>query len=97
MGAFVQIIEFKTDKLDEFRALEDEMREANGSQRFTASVVGRDREKPDSYVVMVEFPSYDAARENNQDPVTQRFAAKMSELASSKPIFRNLDVVDRRP
>jgi quinol monooxygenase YgiN len=98
MTAFVQIIEFETDKLDEFRRLQDEMRQSSGGEaRFTNGVVAQDRDKPNSYVVMVEFPSYEAAQANNNDPRTQELAKKMSALASTKTTFHNLDVIERMP
>jgi quinol monooxygenase YgiN len=94
MTAFVQIIEFETDKLDEFRRLQQEL-EAEGNQRFTTAVMAQDRDKPNTYVMLVEFPSYEAAEANNNDPRVQAFAAKMSQLASTKATFHNLDVIDR--
>jgi quinol monooxygenase YgiN len=97
MTAFVQIIEFETDKLDEMRRLQDEMQRSGGAQRYTTGVVAQDRDKPNSYFMVVEFPSYEAAEANNNDPRTQEFAAKMSQLASSKTTFHNLDVIDRMP
>ncbi len=96
MTAFVQIVEFETDRIDEIRKLEQDMR-ANGTEsRFTTGVIASDRDKPNTYLVIVDFPSYESADANNADPVTQQFAAKVNELSKSVT-FRNLDVLDRMP
>ena len=97
MAEFVQIIEFETDKVDELRRLEHELRNAGGEMRISNGMMAKDRDKPNSYVVMVEFPSYEAAEANNNDPRTQEFAAKMQQLASSKTTFHNLDLIERMP
>jgi quinol monooxygenase YgiN len=94
MAGFVQIIEFESDKIDEIRRLQAELRET-GELRMSMGVLTQDRDKPNSYVVVVEFPSWEAAEASNADPRTQEFAAKVEQLASTKPMFHNLDVVDR--
>jgi quinol monooxygenase YgiN len=97
MTAFVQIIEYQTDRIEEMRQLGDEMQASGQAPRFTTLVVTKDRDRPDTYLTIVEFPSYEAAMENNNDPETQKFAAQMGALASAPPKFYNLDVMDRMP
>jgi hypothetical protein len=50
-------------------------------------------DKPNGYVTIVEFPSYDEAMENSKSPDTQQFAARMAELCTGPPRFVNLDVM----
>ena len=57
------------------------------------SLITKDRERPDTYVQVVEFPSYEEAMANSALPETTAFAEKLSALCSSGPTFRNLDVV----
>jgi quinol monooxygenase YgiN len=92
--SFVQIIEMKTSNYDQIRKLEEEWR-ANtaGKRTATRSMVAKDRDNPDTYLVIVEFPSYEAAMANNDLPETAEFAKQVGALADSQT-FRNLDVVD---
>lgn len=53
----------------------------------------QDRDRPGTYLQMVEFPSYEAAMENSNRPETGRFAERLAALCSGPPVFRNLDVV----
>ena len=99
--AFIQIIEYQTDQPDAVKALADKMRsesEAAGTTpRFTTLVRAKDREKDNSFVTIVEFPSYADAEASNDDPQVQAFAAAMQKLATAPPRFFNLDVLDRYP
>jgi hypothetical protein len=52
----------------------------------------RDRGKPDTYLQIVEFPSYDAAMENFNRPETGTFAERLASLCTAPPTFRNLEV-----
>lgn len=93
---FVQIIEFRTTRIDEVRALDEEWREATkGKRTATAATMTRDRDRPDSYVWMIEFPSYEDAMRNNELPETQRIAEQMNELTDGPAEFRNLDLLDQ--
>ena len=51
------------------------------------------RERPGTYLTIVEFESYDSAMENSNRPETSDFAAKMAALCDGPPVFRNLDVM----
>jgi quinol monooxygenase YgiN len=96
-GAFVQLIEFRTDRIEEFDAAAEEWLAAIGAERTAAwYIVGRDREDPGAYVEMVEFPSYDEAMVNSKHPATARIAERMREIVDGEPKFRNLDVVRAR-
>jgi hypothetical protein len=92
MAGFVQIIEFTTSRVDEMRALNDKWRDEHpdvGPLRITMTA---DRDRPNTYLSIVEFSSYEDAMRNNDDPLTQEFAAQMQALADGPPTFRNLDV-----
>jgi len=91
--AFVQLIEFQTNRIDEFNALLDEWIKASAGWRTnTRALQTKDRDKPDTYVQIIEFPSYEAAMENSNRPETGEFAQKLAALCSGPPTFRNLDV-----
>jgi len=92
---FVQIIEYTTSRPDEVRALIDEWwRATEGRRQVIRSVVGVDRERPDRYVQMVEFPSYERAMDNSALPETTALAERIAALCDDPPRFRNLDVVN---
>ena len=91
--SFIQIIEYRTSRIDELAELMDEwLAETEGKRSATRSTQAQDRENPGTYVQIVEFPSYEAAMENSDRPETGEFAAKMSALCDGTPTFRNLDV-----
>lgn len=91
---FVQLIEFQTGRIDEFDAALDEwLTESEGWRAPTRSVRTKDRDRPDTYVQIVEFPSFEAAMENSARPETSRLAERLAALCNAPPTFHNLDVV----
>jgi quinol monooxygenase YgiN len=93
---FIQLIDFESDRETELEALIDSWRGQTEGQRFTAnSITSRDRDRPDHYVVIVEFDSFEQAMKNSNLPETQQFAAKMAELCKGAPRFTNLDEIRR--
>jgi hypothetical protein len=92
--AFVQIIEMTTTKVPEIEGLMNEWMAATAGRRSASrSLLTKDRERPDTYVQVVEFPSYEEAMANSALPETTAFAEKLSALCVSGPTFRNLDLV----
>jgi quinol monooxygenase YgiN len=92
---FVQIIEFKTSKIDEIRALQAQYRAATEGKRTSSrATVCADRDNPGTYVVVIEFPSYEDAQRNNELPETQKFSAEQMKLADGPATFRNLDLLE---
>jgi hypothetical protein len=92
--AFVQVIELTTTKVAEIEELMNQWRAATAGRRSARrGLLAKDRERPDTYVQVVEFPSYEEAMANSALPETAEFAGKLSALCSSGPTFRNLDVV----
>ena len=94
---FVQIIEFRTSKIDDMRAVGDEWEAAAGADRKARRrVLCRDRDTEGRYFNIVFFDSYEEAMENSDLPVTKEFSEKMMALADGPPTFSNLDVVEDR-
>jgi len=91
---FVQLIEFNTSQIEEFDAALDEwIKQSEGWRAPTRSLRTKDRDRPNVYVQIVEFPSYEAAMENSNRPETAQLATRLAELSDSPPTFRNLDVL----
>ena len=91
--AFVQIIEFRTDRIDEVEALMNEWEQTGEAppEGFRGNLCA-DRDNPGTYVQVVEFPSYEVAMENSNRPETTTFAERMQKLCDGPATFRNLDV-----
>ncbi len=95
--AFVQIIQYKTSKIDEMRKLGEEWEAAAGDSGTARRVmVCADRDNPGQYLTIVSFGSYEEAMENSNLPMTQEFSQKMMALGDGPPTFYNLDVLDDR-
>jgi quinol monooxygenase YgiN len=91
---FIQLIEFRTTRLDEFNATLDAwLEDSKGWRTPTRAVQARDRDNPGQYVHIVEFPSYEQAMENSARPETAAFAQRLAALCEGAPTFRNLDVL----
>ncbi len=96
MAGFVQIIEFKTSRIDEIEALGNEMRaarDADGASSVRRATFTADRDRPGYYLNVVEFDSYESAMENSNRPETSEFAAQVAKLCDGPPRFYNLDVM----
>jgi quinol monooxygenase YgiN len=95
VAEFIQTIEFQTSKIDEVRQLAETYNaEAQASSTAPGTVhVTADRDKPNSYITIAKFTSYEQAMENSNSAATSAFAQKMMELCDGPPTFRNLDVV----
>jgi quinol monooxygenase YgiN len=94
MARFVQIIEFKSSRIEEI----EELGRPSRTEGSTAPTFGRimataDRDRSGTYLTIVEFESYESAMENSNRPETSDFAAKMAALCDGPPVFRNLDVM----
>ena len=91
--AFVQLIDTTTTRRDEMDALAERWRSRTEGRRTARRITAtRDRDRPDTYILIVEFPSYEAAMANSALPETADFAERLAELCDSPPAFRNLDV-----
>ena len=94
MAGFVQIIEFRTSRIDEVRQLVDEMRTEFGPGAAMRGTAAADRDVQGHYYNIVEFESYESAMENSARPEIGQFAARMAALCDEPPTFYNLDVID---
>lgn len=91
--AFIQIVEYETDRADEMQALMDESEQVTGQERgYERMMVTQDRDNPNHYLVIVEFPSYEVAMANSRRPETDQFAKQMAEFVTSGPTYHNLEV-----
>jgi hypothetical protein len=91
---FIQTIEFTTSRIEEFDTLLDEWLDRTQDKRAaTRGVQTRDRDRGNTYVQIVEFPSYQEAMANSDLPETAELAARMAELCDGPATFRNLDVI----
>jgi hypothetical protein len=91
--SFIQIIEFTTSRGDEVNSLLDEwLEKTEGKRTATRGTQCRDRDRADTYVQIVEFPSYEAAMANSELPETAEVAARLEKLCDAPATFRNLDV-----
>ena len=92
MAGFVQIIEMKTSRIDEIDALIDGLRDAGAPMPMVRATMTADRDRPDHYVTIIEFDSYEEAMANSNKPETTQMAQRMAELCDEPPKFYNLDV-----
>ena len=92
-GAFVQLIEFDTDRIAEWDAIVGRWAEAIGAQHTVRwAVLGSDRDRPGHHVAIVEFPGYAEAMANSGHPATEAFGKELQAICTGEPRFRNLDV-----
>jgi hypothetical protein len=90
---FIQIIEFTTTRFDEVEALMNEwVTKTEGKRKARRGTITTDRDRPNTYVQIVEFPSFKEAMANSNLPETAEFAEKIAKLCDGPAIFRNLDV-----
>jgi hypothetical protein len=93
-GAFVQLIEFDTDRIAEWDAIVNRWTAGIGAQRTVQwGILGANRDGPGHYVAVVGFPSYADAMTNSGHPATGAFLKELQSISSSEPQFRNLDVL----
>lgn len=93
MTGFVQIIEFTTSRMDEIRRMNDDWRDTHADLGPQRIIVTADRDRPNTYLSIVEFASFEEAMANSEDPQTTEWATRMQSLCDGPPSFRNLDVV----
>jgi hypothetical protein len=91
---FIQVIDFRTERMDEGRKHVDEYRAATeGRRKVQRGILAQDRDDPSHYFNIVFFDSYEDAMRNSEMPETQKLAAALGELTDGQPRFVNLDVV----
>jgi hypothetical protein len=97
---FAQIIEFRTDRVDELRAMvqeyEDHARGEDRADKPRHRTLLQDRDVPGRYLALVEFDSAEAAMANSGRPETSALAERMTKLTTQPPSFTNCDVLDSK-
>jgi quercetin dioxygenase-like cupin family protein len=94
MTKFVQTIEFTTTHLDEFNEKLDAWLAATAGKRTALrGMEAKDRDRENTYMEMIEFPSYTEAMQNSDLPETTRFAEELAVLCDGPATFRNLDLL----
>jgi len=90
---FMQIIEFQTDRIDDFFATFDAViAKTEGSVPHRA-LVQKDRNAARTYLLTVEFETHELALANSSRPEVGEFAASLFEMCDAPPTFRDLDVL----
>ncbi len=94
-GAFLQLLEYRTDRPDEMHRILAAWLDAIGAERTSRwYLTTADRDRPGRYVQIVEFPSHAAAMANSSHPATATFAEQLRGICEGDLVFRNLDVED---
>ncbi|MBN0044265.1 ester cyclase [Streptomyces actuosus] len=91
---FVQLIDCRTNRLDEMnRLLDSWVEQTKGRRTATHAMVAKDRSDASHLIEIVEFPSYEEAMRNSNLPETDRIFQEMVALCDEMPVFTDLDVV----
>jgi quinol monooxygenase YgiN len=93
----IQLVEFDTSQpVDEVReAIDEWLTASRGKRRLQMAVVAADRDRPNHYWELLEFPSAGAAAESAELPETKAALEKWLRLVDGEPVFHNLDVVQQ--
>jgi quinol monooxygenase YgiN len=93
MAGFIQLIEYETNDVEAVQKAILKFREEHpGVMTFTTSRVAEDRDKPGTYISIVEFPSYEEAMKQSNHPALSEFVQSMGPELMTNQRFRNLDV-----
>jgi hypothetical protein len=65
----------------------------DGERTVVREWICEDRDRPGTYIMIVEFPSVEAAAVNNDLQATARIARGLAALALRPLTFRNLDLL----
>jgi hypothetical protein len=93
---FVQIIGFETERLEEMRQVLREAAQRNEGRTGgpTHRMLLKDRDKPNHYLSLIEFDSYDEAMRNSDDPETSKLAEQLAALSVGERVYTNCDVLE---
>lgn len=95
--AFVQIIDFRSSKMDEGAAHIDEyLKKTEGRRTARRGLLCQDRDDPNHYINIIFFDSAESAEENSNLPETKELSEKMMTVGDGPPTFYNLDVLGDR-
>jgi|tagenome__1003787_1003787.scaffolds.fasta_scaffold20308078_2 hypothetical protein len=92
---FVQTLELTTRRLPDIQALAAEWAERTiGRRTAVRTTTARDLDRPDTYLLIVEFTDRESARVNSDLPETGTFAQTLRTLVDGEVGYRDLEVVD---
>ena len=93
MAGFIQLIEYETNDI---KAVEESLlkfrEEHPGVMTFTTSRIAEDRDKPGTYISIVEFDSYESAMQQSNNPDLSAYVQKVGPELMTTRSFRNLEV-----
>ena len=96
---FVQIIDFETERMDEMREAMRQYEQQAASEDRDAKprhrMVLQDRDRPNHYLVVVEFDSHEDAMKNSARADTTALSEKLGAMTSTRN-FINCDVLDSK-
>jgi quinol monooxygenase YgiN len=92
--SFTQMMTVRTSDPERLRELMDHWhREQHGvAPGYERARLLADRERPDHWVIEVDFSSEHEARRNDQRPETQAWADGLRELADGEPEYRDFEL-----
>jgi hypothetical protein len=93
VGEFIQLLEYETDDIEAVEKAVRRFREEHpGVMTFTTSRIAEDRDKPGTYISIIEFRSYEEAMKQSNDPSLSTFVDSLGSQLMANRRFRNLDV-----
>jgi quinol monooxygenase YgiN len=93
MAGFVQLVEFEAADVEAVQATLQTFRSEHPEvMTFSVSTLTEDRDRPGTYVAIVEFSSHDEAMAQSNNPLLSEFAGNLTGLLRGPQRFRNLDV-----
>ncbi|KWW99888.1 hypothetical protein C3Y87_06815 [Carbonactinospora thermoautotrophica] len=91
---FIQLVDYETMRYGEVNRLFDEWLRATQGKRTTTDLMQcQDRDNPNHFVEIVEFPDYNTAMRNSDLLETKQIAERMSQLCSRPTRYVNLEVI----
>jgi hypothetical protein len=93
MAGFIQLIEYETNDVEAVEKAVQKFRDEHPDvMTSTTSRVAEDRDKPGTYISIVEFASYEEAMKQSGHPALSEFMQSSGPELMTNPRFRNLDV-----
>ncbi|MDH2429095.1 hypothetical protein [Sphaerisporangium sp. TRM90804] len=90
----VQILEFDTKRADEVQSLMNEWRtQTQAKSPVKQGLVAKHHVRPDHYMAILEFPTYEDAQRNSKLPETDQFNANLAKLCDGKVALSDYDVI----
>lgn len=93
MTGFIQLIEYETNDIEAVQNAIVKFRDEHPDvMTFTTSRVAEDRDKPGTYISIVEFASYEEAMKQSNHPALSKFVESIGPDLMANRRFRNLDI-----